>query len=76
MGRSKRSQDTMPRIDENEQDLQKIVFNRAFLFAVRHNPTGLLLTIGRYIHPWWVVLLLIFFSIIISLVFEKVVSYS
>lgn len=76
MGRSKRSEDTMPRIDENEQDLQKIVFNRAFLFAVRHNPTGLLLTIGRYIHPWWVVLLLIFFSIIISLVFEKVVSYS
>lgn len=36
--------------EENHQ-VQRLSFNRAFLYAVRHNPTGLLLMVGRYVHP-------------------------
>ena len=32
-------------------DFKRIDFNRAFLYAVRHNPTGLLMMVGRYVHP-------------------------
>ncbi|XP_068211663.1 uncharacterized protein [Palaemon carinicauda] len=29
----------------------ELAFNRAFMYAVRHNPTGLLLFVGRYLDP-------------------------
>ena len=35
----------------SDDDIQHLSFNRAFLYAVRHNPTGLLIMIGRYVHP-------------------------
>ena len=36
---------------EDAHHVQRLSFNRAFLYAVRHNPTGLLLMVGRYVHP-------------------------
>ena len=46
-----READALAITNGNEDIHRKIVFNRAFLYAVRHNPTGLLLMIGRYVHP-------------------------
>ncbi|XP_045583362.1 mucin-4 [Procambarus clarkii] len=34
-----------------QSDVGTLAFDRAFLYAVRHNPTGLLLFIGRYLDP-------------------------
>ena len=38
---------------EGEAELQRfsINFERQFLYMVRHNPTGLIVTIGRYNQP-------------------------
>ena len=35
----------------DDHGFQSLTFNRAFIYAVRHNPTGLLLMVGRYVHP-------------------------
>ena len=37
-------------VSENEPRFS-INFERQFLYMVRHNPTGLIVTIGRYDHP-------------------------
>lgn len=34
-----------------QSDVGTLSFDRAFLYAVRHNPTGLLLFLGRYLDP-------------------------
>lgn len=34
-----------------QSDVGTLAFDRAFLYAVRHNPTGLLLFLGRYLDP-------------------------
>lgn len=34
-----------------QSDVGTLAFDRAFLYAVRHNPTGLLLYLGRYLNP-------------------------
>lgn len=34
-----------------QSDMGTLAFDRAFFYAVRHNPTGLLLFLGRYLDP-------------------------
>ncbi|KAK7077810.1 hypothetical protein SK128_025829 [Halocaridina rubra] len=34
-----------------QSDVGTLAFDRAFMYAVRHNPTGLLLFVGRYLDP-------------------------
>ena len=34
-----------------QSDVGTLAFDRAFLYAVRHNPTGILLFLGRYLNP-------------------------
>lgn len=34
-----------------QSDVGTLAFDRAFLYALRHNPTGLLLFLGRYLDP-------------------------
>ena len=41
--------DVEPR--QSEGSITSISFDRAFLYAVRHNPTGLIIYMGRYLHP-------------------------
>ena len=41
--------DVEPR--QSEGSITSISFDRAFLYAVRHNPTGLIIYLGRYLHP-------------------------
>ena len=46
-------QDSEPSYSVKKEELEfSIDFNRDFLYAVRHHPTGILIHLGRYVNPF------------------------
>jgi len=50
-GKSGRQHEQEDDDDDHDEHFYEIHFNRQFLYVVRHNPTGLLVYIGRYYQP-------------------------
>ena len=50
-GKSERQGRQIQTNEENHSHHQTLKFERQFLYAVRHNPTGMITYIGRYFDP-------------------------